>query len=143
MTPHLSSEDCEIGGFHIPAGTTVIVNAWGLHRDSAVWERRLEFDPDRFLNSATDFKGQDYEFIPFGSGRRMCPGMNLGVLMVKYPLALLLHALDWTLPDGQKPEELDMSESSGMVLYKRLPLTVCAKPRLPHHVLYPGQEVKP
>ncbi|CAM6128886.1 unnamed protein product [Calypogeia fissa] len=141
--PHESTEDCEIEGFHIPARTKVLVNLWGMHRDPAVWERPLEFDPDRFLNSTTDFKGQDFEFLPFGSGRRMCPGMNLGILMVAYPLSLMLHALNWTLPGGEKPEELDMSENFSLVLYKRLPLKVFAKARLPHHVLYPAaQQVK-
>ncbi|CAM6128022.1 unnamed protein product [Calypogeia fissa] len=143
MVPHLSTEDCEIEGFHIPAGTQVIVSPWCIHRDPGVWERPLEFDPDRFLNSTTDFKGQDFGFLPFGSGRRMCPGMNLATLMVLYPLSFLVHAFDWALPDGQKPEELDMSETFGLVLNKRLPLTVLGKARLPHHVLYPGaQQVK-
>ncbi|CAM6086626.1 unnamed protein product [Calypogeia fissa] len=139
---HLSTDDCEIEGFHIPAGTQVIVSPWCIHRDPAVWERPLEFDPDRFLNSTTDFKGQNFEFLPFGAGRRMCPGMNLGALMVIYPLSVLVHALDWALPGGQKPEELDMSETLGIVLDKKVPLTVFGTARLPHHVLYPAQQVK-
>ncbi|CAM6128027.1 unnamed protein product [Calypogeia fissa] len=143
LVPHMSIEDCEIEGFYIPAGTQVIVSPWCIHRDPAVWERPLEFDPDRFLNSTTDFKGQHFEFLPFGSGRRMCPGVSLAKLMVSYSLSLLVHALDLALPDGQKPEELDMSETFGLVLNKRLPLTVLGKARLPHHVLYPGaQQVK-
>ncbi|CAM6092246.1 unnamed protein product [Calypogeia fissa] len=73
----------------------------------------------------------------------MCPGMNLGILMTMYPLSVLLYALDWTLPAGQKPEELDMSETLGLILNKRLPLTVFGKARLPHKVLYPAQQVKP
>ncbi|CAM6092453.1 unnamed protein product [Calypogeia fissa] len=142
MVPHLSNEDCEIEGFHIPAGTQVIVNAWCIHRDPAVWERPLEFDPDRFLNSPIDFKGQDFEFLPFGTGRRMCPGMNLGALMVIYPLSVMVHALDWTLPDSQKPEELDMSEKCGLPSDRKVPLTVFGTARLPRHVLYPDQQVK-
>ncbi|CAM6128997.1 unnamed protein product [Calypogeia fissa] len=141
MLPHLSVEDCEIEGFHIPSGTQVLVSPWCIHRDPAVWERPLEFDPERFLNSTTDFKGQDFELLPFGSGRRMCPGMNLGALMVIYPLSVLLHALDWALPDGQKFEELDMSYNVGVVLHKKVPLTVLGTARLPHHVLYPAQQV--
>ncbi|CAM6129303.1 unnamed protein product [Calypogeia fissa] len=142
MVPHLSMEDCEIEGFHIPAGTQVIVSPWCIHRDPAVWERPLEFDPERFLNSTIDFKGQDFGLLPFGSGRRMCPGMSLGSLMVMYPLSVLMHALDWALPDGQKGEELDMSETIGLVVHKRVPLTVFGTARLPHHVLYPAQQVK-
>ncbi|CAM6116413.1 unnamed protein product [Calypogeia fissa] len=140
--PHESTEDCEIEGFHIPAGIQVIINSWGIQRDPAVWERPLEFDPNRFLNSTTDFRGQDFELLPFGSGRRMCPGMNLGLLMLTYPLSVLVHALDWALPDGQKPEELDMSERFGLVLHKKVPLTVFGTARLPRHVLYPAQQVK-
>ncbi|CAM6100636.1 unnamed protein product [Calypogeia fissa] len=142
MLPHFSNEDCEIEGFHIPAGTQVIVNAWCIQRDPAVWERPLEFDPDRFLNSPIDFKGQDFEFLPFGTGRRICPGMNLGALMVIYPLSVIVHALDWTLPDSQKPEELDMSENCGLLLGKKVPLTAFGTVRLPRHVLYPDQQVK-
>ncbi|CAM6128884.1 unnamed protein product [Calypogeia fissa] len=142
IIPHLSTDDCEIEGFHIPAGTQVMVCPWCIHRDPAAWERPLEFDPDRFLNSTTDFKGQDFEFLPFGAGRRMCPGMNLATLMLTYTLSLLVHALDWALPDGQKPEELDMSETFGVVLNKRIPLTAFGKARLPHHVLYPAQQRK-
>ncbi|CAM6086850.1 unnamed protein product [Calypogeia fissa] len=142
MVPHLSTEDCEIEGFHIPAGTQVIVSPWCIHRDPAVWERPLEFDPERFLNSTRDFKGQNFGFLPFGSGRRMCAGMNLGALMVMYPLSVLVHALDWALPDGQKPEELDMLETVGIVVNKKVPLTVFGTARLPHHVLYPAQQVK-
>ncbi|CAM6093426.1 unnamed protein product [Calypogeia fissa] len=138
----LPTDDCEIEGFHIPAGTPVIVSPWCIHRDPEAWERPLEFDPDRFLNSTTHFKGQDFEFLPFGGGRRICPGMNLATLMVAYTLSLLVQALDWALPDGQEPEELDMSETFGAVLNKRVPLMISGKARLPHHVLYPAQELK-
>ncbi|CAM6092234.1 unnamed protein product [Calypogeia fissa] len=142
LAPRESSEDCEIGGFHIPARTRIFVNLWGMRVDPLVWERPLEFDPDRFLSSTTDFKGNDFQFIPFGAGRRMCPGINLGTLMVMYPLSVLVHALDWALPDGQKLEELDMAENFGMVLTRKVPLIVFGKARLPHHVLYPAQEMK-
>ncbi|CAM6083365.1 unnamed protein product [Calypogeia fissa] len=142
LIPHESTQDCEIEGFHIPARTNVFVNVWGMQRDPAVWERPLEFDPDRFLNSTVDFKGQDFDLLPFGSGRRICPGINLGTLMVMYPLSLLLHAINWTLPDGEKPEEMDMPENFALVLTKRLPLEVFGKARLPHDVLYPAQPVK-
>ncbi|CAM6113463.1 unnamed protein product [Calypogeia fissa] len=138
----LPPEDCEIGGFHIPAGTQVLVSPWCIHRDPEAWERPLEFDPDRFLNSTTHYKGQDFEYLPFGGGRRICPGMNLATLMVTYTLSLLVHALDWALPDGQKPEELDMSEKFGGVVTKRIPLRAIGKARLPHHVLYPAQQMK-
>jgi cytochrome P450 len=137
LVPHESVQDCEIGGFHIPAKTQLFVNVWGIHRDPAIWERPLEFDPDRFLYSKKDFRGQDFDLLTFGSGRRMCPGMHVGVLMVAYPLALLVHAIEWILPEGQKPEDIDMGELYGLVLYKELPLRLLGKGRLSEHVLYP------
>lgn len=141
MLPRESMEDCEIQGFHIPAKTRVIVNAWAIHRDPALWERPLEFDPDRFLKSTIDLKAKDnFNLLPFGGGRRLCVGNSLGILMGTYPLAHMLHALDFTLPDGQKPEDLDMSSQFGVVNFKRLPLIVFAKPRLPNHVIYPDQQ---
>lgn len=143
LLPHESTEDCEIQGYHIPARSRIFVNVWGIHRDPAVWERPLEFDPERFLNSTKDYRGRDFDFIPFGSGRRICPGMNLGALMVVYMVGLLVHALDLTLPDGQKAEELDMTEQYGVFVFKKIPLLVSGKPRLPNHVIYPaGQKVQ-
>lgn len=139
LLPHESTEDCKIEGYHIPAGTRIHVNTWHIQRDPSIYENPLEFNPDRFLNSPIDYKGQGQDFVllPFGSGRRRCPGINLGTLMVLYPLAVLLHALDWTFPPGENAETLDMSETFGLVLYKTIPLKVCGKPRLAHHVLYP------
>jgi cytochrome P450 len=141
LIPHESSQDCEIEGFHIPAKTRLFVNVWGIQRDPAVWEKPLEFNPNRFLNSTKDIRGQDFDLLPFGTGRRMCPGLNLGFLMVIYPVALLVHAIDWSLPEGQKPEDIDISEAFGIVLHKEQPLRVFGKGRLPDHVLYPAQDV--
>lgn len=140
LLPHQSMQDCEMQGFHVPAGTRVLVNVFAIQTDPTVWERPLEFDPDRFLNSTVDHKGQDFQFLPFGAGRRMCPGMKLGMLMVLYPLALLIHALDFNLSEGQAPTDVDTSELFGIVLYKKLPLQVVAKARLPNHGIYPAEQ---
>jgi cytochrome P450 len=118
LIPHKSQQACEIEGFNIPANTQVFVNVWGMQRDPAVWERPLEFNPDRFLNFIKDFRGQDFDFLPFGSSRRMCPALNLGFLMVMYPIALLVHAIDWSFPEGQKPEDIDMGECHVIVIHK-------------------------
>lgn len=142
MLPHESTQDCQIDGYHIPAKTRVWVNVWGIHRDPAVWERPLEFDPDRFLDSKLDYRGQDYEFLPFGSGRRMCPGMNLGSLMVLYMMAVMLHGVDFSLPDGQKIEDMDMTEALAIVTHKKQPLMVFGKARLPNHAIYPSLKVQ-
>ncbi|CAL4999255.1 unnamed protein product [Urochloa decumbens] len=115
LLPHQAVEDgVEIGGYAVPKGTTVIFNAWAIMRDPAAWERPDEFLPEKFLDGAAakvvDFRGKDYEFIPFGSGRRMCPGVPMAERVVPLILAFLLHAFEWRLPDGLPAEKLDVSE---------------------------------
>lgn len=115
LIPHQATEDgIKIGGYEVPKGSAVIFNAWAIMRDPAAWEKPEEFMPERFLQAGraaeVDFKGKDYEFIPFGSGRRQCPGLPLAECVVPHVLASLLHALEWRLPDGVTAEQLDMSE---------------------------------
>ncbi|CAL4960556.1 unnamed protein product [Urochloa decumbens] len=114
MLPHQAAEDgVEVCGCAVPKGSTVIFNTWAIMRDPAAWERPDEFVPERFLGSAAaeiDFRGKKYEFIPFGSGRRMCPGLPMAERVVPLILASLLHAFEWRLPDGVSPERLDVSE---------------------------------
>ncbi|KAL2933256.1 Cytochrome P450 71A22 [Bienertia sinuspersici] len=98
---HESSHDVKINGYDIAAGTQVIVNAWAIQRDSAYWEQAEEFCPERFLNSSVDFKGQDFEFIPFGAGRRSCPGMAFAIVDAELVLATLTYEFDWKLPEGR------------------------------------------
>lgn len=98
----------------MPKGSTVIFNAWAIMRDPSAWERPDEFVPERFLDvdvaDRVDFWGKSFEFIPFGSGRRLCPGVPLAERVVPFILASLLHAFEWRLPDGVSADELDMSE---------------------------------
>lgn len=84
--------------------------------------------------SDIDFKGHHYEFLPFGTGRRGCPGMNMALILLSYTLARLVHSFDWALPDGQKPQDLDMSEKFELALPRAQPLIVVPTPRLPHHL---------
>ncbi|XP_059072161.1 flavonoid 3',5'-hydroxylase-like [Cryptomeria japonica] len=95
-------EACNVGGFHDPTGTRLLLNVWAIHRDPAVWERPTEFDPGRVLKSQTkiDLRGKDFELLPFGSRRRMCPELNLGLTLVSYALACLLHSFEWSVPRG-------------------------------------------
>jgi cytochrome P450 len=84
LVPRESVEACEVDGYMIPAGSRIIVNAWAIGRDSRYWEDAEEFRPERFEDCAVDFMGSDYEFLPFGAGRRMCPGKATAMLHISY-----------------------------------------------------------
>ncbi|KAK1371686.1 Flavonoid 3'-monooxygenase [Heracleum sosnowskyi] len=116
LLPRQSIEDCKIDGFFIPKKSTVMVNVYAICRDPKVWTDAEKFRPERFVGSNIDVQGRDFELIPFGSGRRGCPGMQLGIIMVRLIVAQLVHCFDWTLPDGMKPSELDMTEEFGLVV---------------------------
>ncbi|GLU23896.1 hypothetical protein SLE2022_398710 [Rubroshorea leprosula] len=111
LLPRESREKCEIKGYQIPEKTQVIVNAWAIARDPEYWREAERFVPERFLDSSVDFQGTDLEFIPFGAGRRVCPGISFAVPNIELPLAKLLYHFDWKLPNGMKGEDLDMSEA--------------------------------
>ncbi|XP_042446192.1 cytochrome P450 71A1-like isoform X2 [Zingiber officinale] len=120
LFPRESMEDARVLGYHVPKGTRMVVNAWAIGRDPASWEEAEEFRPERFLNSKSfDFKGLDFEFIPFGSGRRGCPGIDFAIVTTGLALATLLYHFDWELPEGVKEEEMDMTESPGFSLKRK------------------------
>ncbi len=132
--PRMAAESCEINGYHIPKNATLLVNVWAIARDPEAWEEPLEFRPGRFLpggeRPTADLRGNDFEVIPFGAGRRICAGMNLGLRMVHLLTATLIHAFDWELPEGQVPEKLNMDEAYGLTLQRAAPLMVHPRPRL-------------
>jgi len=134
LMPHESREACEIGGYHIPAKTPIFVNVWAVHRHPSAYENPFDFNPERFVENLIDVKGMDFQLLPFGSGRRMCPGLNYGLLMVQIELAKLLHCFMWTLPKGQNPQDIDMGEIFGVSIPKKIPLQVVANVRLPLHL---------
>nr|ABY77007.1 flavonoid 3',5'-hydroxylase [Petunia x hybrida] len=99
--PRISNEPCIVDGYYIPKNTRLSVNIWAIGRDPQVWENPLEFNPERFLsgrNSKIDPRGNDFELIPFGAGRRICAGTRMGIVMVEYILGTLVHSFDWKLP---------------------------------------------
>ncbi|XP_050210554.1 desmethyl-deoxy-podophyllotoxin synthase-like [Mercurialis annua] len=115
LAPRKVSEQCQISGFDILAETRVFVNAWALGRDPNYWFEAEKFCPERFIDSPVDYKGGSFEYLPFGSGRRMCPGSLLSLSTVELALAHLLYQFEWELPNGKKKEDLDMAEKFGGV----------------------------
>uniref|UniRef100_A0A166HAP6 Cytochrome P450 n=1 Tax=Daucus carota subsp. sativus TaxID=79200 RepID=A0A166HAP6_DAUCS len=113
LLPRQCRKECEIDGYHIPVNTKVIINAWAIGRDPEYWADAESFKPERFENNSVDFIGLDYDYLPFGSGRRMCPGMNFGIAGVELPLIQLLYHFDWKLPNNMKPEDLDVEDAFG------------------------------
>ena len=127
--PHESTEDCTINDYHIPARTRLMVNIQKLQRDPRVWEDPCEFQPERFLTRHRDFdvRGQSPEFIPFGNGRRMCPGISFALQIMHLTLANLLHRFEI---DRSSKELMNMEESAGMTSIRKGPLEVVLSPRL-------------
>nr|AKJ23352.1 CYP71AJ12 [Thapsia villosa var. laciniata] len=123
-------QDVKVMGYDIKAGTQVLINAWAIATDPAVWDNPEEFIPERFLNNSVDYKGVHFEFIPFGAGRRGCPGIQYAMAINELALANLVHIFDFALPDGKRFEDLDMASETGMTVHKKSPLLVIATPRI-------------
>ncbi|KAF6176221.1 hypothetical protein GIB67_023512 [Kingdonia uniflora] len=125
LIPHFSSEDCTVGGYNVPRGTMLIGNAWAIHRDPKVWVEPSRFMPERFEGGETE-KVDGYKFIPFGVGRRSCPGSGLAMRVVGLALGTLIQCFEWKRI-GE--EQVDMSAEFGITLPKIKPLVVMCKPR--------------
>ncbi|MCO5612583.1 hypothetical protein L7F22_066851 [Adiantum nelumboides] len=130
LAHHTASQSCQVSGFDIPPNSHVYINVWAIGRDPNVWDKPLEFCPERFLDSNIDVHGQHFELLPFGSGRRSCPAMTLGLSNVHIMLANLIHVFDWTVED-----KLSLSEKFGLVLTIADPITAKASLRVPKHLL--------
>ncbi|KAL4324301.1 hypothetical protein GQ457_11G012520 [Hibiscus cannabinus] len=128
LLPRESSQSCKVNGFEIPSKTRVMINAWAIGRDPNHWAEPEKFDPERFVNSSVDFTGTNFEFIPFGAGRRICPGMLFAVPNVELPLAQLLFHFDWKLPSGMKEQDFDMTELFGMSVRRKNELVLVPSP---------------
>ncbi|KAL8097088.1 hypothetical protein AgCh_030259 [Apium graveolens] len=126
LIPRQVKEEVQLCGYTIPKNSQVLVNAWAIGRDPKLWINPLSFQPERFMDSQIDFNGHGYELIPFGAGRRICPGMPLAMRMVPVMLGSLINCFDWELEGGILPEKLDMEEKFGITLAKLHPLRAVA-----------------
>ncbi|EAZ13228.1 hypothetical protein OsJ_03149 [Oryza sativa Japonica Group] len=136
LVPHSPSAAATVGGYHVPEGCRVLINVWAIQRNPLVWNKPLDFNPDRFARDGGhkgDFTGSQLDYLPFGSGRRMCAGMAMGEKVMVYSVAMLLQAFDWKLPQGV---QLDLSEKFGIVMKKATPLVAIPTPRLSKPELY-------
>ncbi|XP_028808718.1 3,9-dihydroxypterocarpan 6A-monooxygenase-like [Neltuma alba] len=129
----LSSDSCNVCGYEIPAKTLLLVNLWSLGRDPKLWEDPLEFRPERFVGTEAsgkgnlDVRGQHFELIPFGSGRRSCPGASLAQQVVKTNLAAMIQCFEWKVNGGNGT--VDMEEKPSMTLPRAHPLICVPLPR--------------
>ncbi|CAI9099096.1 OLC1v1035867C1 [Oldenlandia corymbosa var. corymbosa] len=120
LMPRETLEKCKVDGYEIQP-------TWGIGRDPEIWENADEFRPDRFLNSDIDTKGQDYRYLPFGSGRRGCPGDYMGLITTHLLLANLLHSFDWELPPGIHKDDVETQSLPGFAMNKKNALKLLAK----------------
>jgi cytochrome P450 len=122
LVPHLSMAECDIEGYTIPSGTRVIVNAWALARDPTYWESAESFMPERFLEGGSamtmDYRGNDFHYLPFGAGRRICPGTSFAISAIEIMLANLVYHFNWELPPELKKSGIDMTESFGVTVHR-------------------------
>jgi cytochrome P450 len=124
-----------IGGYLIPEGTRIFVNVWAIQRDPSQWPNPLEFKPERFLQEEfqRDFTGKEFDYLPLGSGRRICAGVAMAERMLGLLLATMVHSFDWNLPEGK---EVDLSEKFGLVTKMAVPLVAIPTPRLSNELYY-------
>lgn len=127
LLPHKSETNVKLNGYTIPKDTRVVINAWAIARDPNSWENPNQFTPERFLNSEVDYKGRYFSFVPFGSGRRICPGVRLAERVMSLMLVSLVGQFDWELPNNMLPEELDLDDTFGVTSQKAIPLVLIPK----------------
>ncbi|KAK2451721.1 cytochrome P450 CYP736A12 [Trifolium repens] len=131
LIPHQCLQDVVVDGYYIKKNTRILINAWTIGRDTKVWSDNAEmFCPERFEDGIVDVCGHDFQLLPFSSGRRICPGIHLGVANAKFVVAQLMHCFNWKLPDGMSPDDLDMSEKFELTMPRSQPLLAVPTYRL-------------
>lgn len=133
LVPHEATKDCYIQGYNVPKGTRVFANVWKLHRDPSIWLEAEKFSPERFINEKNGelYEGHNFEYLPFGLGRRACPGSMFATQVCLITLARLIHGFYLEVPMG---EDVDMREGLGITLPKLTPLNVILTPRLTYEL---------
>ncbi|XP_045817441.1 cytochrome P450 71D8-like [Trifolium pratense] len=119
LLPRESIELINIDGYDIPKKTEVMINVWAMARDPNYWTDAEMFIPERFEGSSIDYKGNNFEYLPFGAGRRICPGLAFGIAGIMLPVALLIYHFNWELPNQMKPKDLDMTEHYGLAIGRK------------------------
>ncbi|KAL2517547.1 Cytochrome [Abeliophyllum distichum] len=127
--PHCANSTCEVMNYTIPKNSLVLVNLWAMGHDPMIWDDPFSFRPERFLNSNLEFKGQDFEFLPFGGGRRMCPGLPYAHRQLQLILASLIYYFKWYLPNDGDPWQIDMDEKYAVPLQMKKPLLLLSSRR--------------
>ncbi|XP_010502529.1 PREDICTED: cytochrome P450 71B19 [Camelina sativa] len=122
ILPRETMAHIKVQGYDIPPERRILVNVGAIGRDPKLWEKPEEFDPERFMDSSVDYRGQHYELLPFGSGRRICPGMAMGIATVELGLLNLLYFFDWKLPDGMTHKDISIEEAGTLTIVKKVPL---------------------
>lgn len=122
--PHESSADCTVGGYHVPQGTMLLMNLWAIHNDPKIWKEPREFKPERFEGASVGER-DGFKLMPFGSGRRSCPGEALGIRIVGLAIGSVVQCFEW---ERVGEETVDMAEGAGLTLPKAVALV--AKCRL-------------
>ncbi|GMI76293.1 cytochrome P450, family 81, subfamily D, polypeptide 5 [Hibiscus trionum] len=126
LIPHMPSSDCSIGGYEVPRGTIVLVNAWSIHRDPNSWEDPTSFKPERFERLEGNGESGSHKLMAFGLGRRTCPGAGLAQRVVGLTLGALIQCFEWERVDHK---EIDMTEGAGSTMPKAQPLEALCKAR--------------
>ncbi|KAI3757390.1 hypothetical protein L6452_04927 [Arctium lappa] len=128
LLPHKAPQTCEVMGYTVPKDSQILVNVWAIGRDPKIWDDPLNFKPERFIGSKLNYKGKDFEYLPFGGGRRMCPADAMASKIILLTVASLILNFDWFLP-SMNHGEIDMGDEMAIPMRKKEPLHVTFKLR--------------